>query len=80
MRELIEESKKKGVRLMKADLTLGNETAMEWIYSHDRAGVPLYLLYLPGKDALILPEVLSLPILENALAGLPPAGERDQEN
>lgn len=67
-RELFEV--KKVVR-MKGDLTVSNEEAMEWIYSHGRAGVPLYLLYLPGEEVQILPEVLSFQILEDAFAGLP---------
>ncbi|MDC7241903.1 MAG: thioredoxin family protein, partial [Spirochaetales bacterium] len=67
-RELFEV--KKVVR-MKGDLTVSNEESMEWIYSHGRAGVPLYLLYLPGEEVQILPEVLSFQILEDAFAGLP---------
>ena len=68
VRDLFE---RKGVRMMKADLTVSNPEAMEWIYSYGRAGVPLYLLYLPGKEAQILPEILSRDLLEEALSGLP---------
>jgi len=63
--------KAKGVRRIKGDLTLSNDMAMEWIYRYDRAGVPLYLLYLPGEEPLILPEILSYAILEEALESLP---------
>ncbi len=62
---------RKGVRKMKADLTVSNPEAMEWIYSFDRAGVPLYLLYLPGEEPRILPEVLNQNLIEEALSGLP---------
>ncbi len=55
------------VKLYKADLTKTNETAMEWIYSFNRAGVPLYVLYKKGEDPRLLPEILSLSILEEAL-------------
>ncbi|OQY34695.1 MAG: hypothetical protein B6241_03915 [Spirochaetaceae bacterium 4572_59] len=57
----------KNVHLFKADLTSTNEEAMEWIYSFDRAGVPLYILYKPGEDPRILPEILSQSLLESYL-------------
>ena len=57
----------KGVKLYKGDLTSSNPEAMEWIYSFGRAGVPLYVLYKPGEDPRILPEILSYSILEKAL-------------
>ncbi len=56
------------VKLYKADLTVTNETAMEWIYSFDRAGVPLYILYKKGEDPRVLPEILSFSLLENELS------------
>jgi len=59
-----------GLRLMKGDLTVTNEEAMKMIYSFGRAGVPLYVLYLPGKEPVLLPELLSLSILEEALRPL----------
>jgi thiol:disulfide interchange protein len=63
--------KQKGIRTMKADLTVSHPVAMEWIFRYNRAGVPLYLLFLPGEDAKLLPEILSAGILEDALASLP---------
>lgn len=67
----IELFKRKGIRTVKGDLTVSNDEAMEWIYKHNRAGVPLYLLYIPGEEVQILPEILSFSILESALASLP---------
>ncbi|MDC7233109.1 MAG: thioredoxin family protein [Spirochaetales bacterium] len=61
----------KGIRTVKGDITVSNEEAMEWIYSQNRAGVPLYLVYLPGEEVKILPEVLSFSILEDAFTSLP---------
>ncbi|WP_168203341.1 protein-disulfide reductase DsbD family protein [Oceanispirochaeta crateris] len=61
----------KGVRRMKADLTVSNPLAMEWIFRYERAGVPLYLLFLPGQDGKILPELLSANIMEEAFSSLP---------
>ena len=56
-----------GVKLFKGDLTRSNEEAMKWIYSFGRAGVPLYILYKPGEEPLILPENLSYGILQSYL-------------
>ncbi len=67
-RELLES---RGIVSMKGDLTVNNPEAMEWIYSHGRAGVPLYLLYLPGEEVQILPEILTFQILEDAFSSLP---------
>lgn len=67
----IELFERKGIRTIKGDLTVSNDAAMEWIYKHNRAGVPLYLLYLPGEEVQILPEILSFSILEEALSSLP---------
>ena len=55
-------------KLYKADLTKTNEKAMEWIYSFDRAGVPLYILYKKGEEPEVLPEILSLSLLKEALS------------
>ncbi|MBF9018434.1 MULTISPECIES: thioredoxin family protein [unclassified Oceanispirochaeta] len=67
----IELFERKGIRTIKGDLTVSNDAAMEWIYKHNRAGVPLYLLYLPGEEVQILPEILSNSIMEEALSSLP---------
>ena len=55
----------KDVVLVRGDLTSTNQPALEWIYSFDRAGVPLYILYKPGEDPRILPELLSQSIIES---------------
>ena len=36
---------------------------------HGRAGVPLYLYYPPGGEAIILPQVLSEDLILRALEG-----------
>ncbi len=61
----------KGLVVMKADLTVDNPPAMKWLYRFGRAGVPLYVLYLPGKEPRILPESLSLSLLKEELSSLP---------
>ena len=69
-------SKEKGVRRMKADLTVSNPEAMEWLYRFGRAGVPLYLLYIPGEERLkILPEVLYLRLFWKSFYRICPISE-----
>ena len=55
----------KDVVLVKGDLTSTNKDALEWIYSFGRAGVPLYILYKPGEEPRILPELLSQALIES---------------
>jgi len=62
--------KNKNLKTIKADLTVSNPEAMKWIYKYGRAGVPLYLLFLPGQEVRILPEILTYRILEDALLEL----------
>ena len=52
------------------DWTNGDETLTRVLRSFDRPGVPLYLLYLPGRDSpLILPQLLTPKLIVAALNG-----------
>ena len=46
------------VELLLGDYTKKDEVITEWLQKFNRAGVPLYVYYAPGKDAVILPEVI----------------------
>ena len=49
-----------GVKVLVGDWTDGDPTLGRFIEAHNRAGVPLYLWYAPGKgDAQVLPQVLT---------------------
>ncbi len=48
----------KGLAYIKGDLTAYNETLIRWLGEFGRAGVPLYVLYIPGEDPFIFPELL----------------------
>ena len=50
------------------DATIGNALA-----ALGRSGVPVYVLYRPGREPLIFPEVLSQSMITDALANLEPA-------
>jgi thiol:disulfide interchange protein len=51
---------KGGVKVLVGDWTDGDPVLGRFIEAHNRAGVPLYLYYAPGKDeAQVLPQVLT---------------------
>lgn len=57
-----------GVAALRADYTVKNETVGEWIRSYGKAGVPVYVLYAPGKtEPVILPELLTKSIVIDTL-------------
>ncbi|MCK5737363.1 MAG: thioredoxin family protein, partial [Spirochaetaceae bacterium] len=50
----------KGVTHIKGDLTAYDETLTRWLADFGRAGVPLYVIYRPGEEPVLLPELLSV--------------------
>jgi thiol:disulfide interchange protein len=58
--------------LFQADWTNQNPEITAELTRHGRKGVPLYLLYLPGKEAEILPQLLTYNVLKEKLAQLQP--------
>jgi len=52
---------------MKADFTNEDETIEEWIESLGRGGIPIYVIYLPNGEKILLPEVISTKMLADAL-------------
>lgn len=64
--------KQKGVALLKGDWTNRDAAIARVLESHGRSGVPLYLVYLPGKpEPMILPQILTEGIVLDAFSGLP---------
>jgi thiol:disulfide interchange protein DsbD len=64
--------KNKNVVLVKADYTNKDEVIGQWLQMFGKAGVPTYVLYIPGKEnPIILPEILTNEIVRNALNKLP---------
>ena len=63
--------KDRNVTYLKGDWTNRDATIARVLESHGRSGVPLYLLYLPGKpEPLVLPQILTEGIVLDSLTGL----------
>ena len=50
---------KAGVTVMVGDWTSADPAITRFLESQGRSGVPLYLWYAPGKDAVVLPQLLT---------------------
>ena len=60
--------KSKKVHLLLGDNTKKNVMINEWLKKFNRAGVPLYLLYLPNANhPIVFPEILTKGMIINAL-------------
>ena len=58
------------VTLMRADWTRRDPAITAALAAFGRNGVPVYVLYRPGKSTLVLPEILTSSVLEVALSGI----------
>jgi thiol:disulfide interchange protein DsbD len=65
---------KANVQLMRADWTHRDERITAALAKLGRNGVPAYLLVRPGREPLLLPEVLTQQIVKEALATLASPG------
>lgn len=71
--------REKGVTLMKGDWTNRDPAITQALAHFGRAGVPLYVVYnsKPGSSApVVLPQLLSAGVVENAFADLPDRDSR----
>lgn len=59
-----------GVQLLRADWTRRDPTITEALNALGRSGVPVYVLHRPGREPLVLSEILSVPELLQALQDL----------
>jgi len=65
---VVDEFAKRGVVALKADWTKSDPAITGALASYGRSSVPLYLLFIPGREQpLILPEILTIPIVMKAL-------------
>jgi thiol:disulfide interchange protein DsbD len=58
----------RGVALVRADWTRRDPAITQALAALGRQGVPVYVLYRPGKEPLLLPEVLQKQTVLDALA------------
>jgi thiol:disulfide interchange protein DsbD len=57
------------VEILYGDFTKKNPIILEWLKKYNKVGVPLYLLFKPGKDkAIVFPEIITRNMLLDALA------------
>jgi len=61
---------RKNVALVRADWTRRDPAITRALAALGRHGVPVYVLYRPGREPLLLPEVLQTNLVVNALAAL----------
>ena len=61
---------KRGVELVRADWTRRDPVITQALTALGRQGVPVYVLYRPGKTPLVLPEILNKQTVFDALATL----------
>ncbi len=58
----------KEVVLFRGDYTKKDPLIHQWLKDFKKAGVPLYLLYLPGKsEPIVFPELITKPMMLDAL-------------
>ena len=50
----------RGIRVLAGDWTSGDAAIGRFLERHGRSGVPLYLYYAPGREAEILPQILTV--------------------
>lgn len=67
--EVIDAFAKAGVKVMVGDWTNGDADIGRFLEQHGRSGVPLYLWYVPGKDAQVLPQILTPSLLGGLARG-----------
>jgi thiol:disulfide interchange protein DsbD len=60
----------KNVVLMRADWTKKDPAITQALTALGRSGVPVYVLHRPGKNPLILPEILTASVVKEALASI----------
>ena len=57
------------VLMLKGDYTRRDPVISDWLRRYDRAGVPLYLMFVPDKDEVVrFPEILTKQMIFNALS------------
>lgn len=55
------------INYLKGDWTLQNPEITEYLGQYQRNGVPLYVLYWPGAEPVVLPQILTPAIIREAI-------------
>jgi thiol:disulfide interchange protein len=59
-KEIIDSFAQKNIAVLVGDWTSGDAAIGRFLAKHGRSGIPLYLYYAPGKDAEVLPQILTV--------------------
>jgi len=70
-KEMNDAFKAKKVQLVRGDFTKKNPEMQAFMKKYGRAGVPFYILFVPGKEPVLFPEIISIPMLKKALEQIP---------
>jgi thiol:disulfide interchange protein DsbD len=63
--------KAKHVVLIRGDFTKKNPEMQAFMKKFGRAGVPFYVLYIPGQEPVLFPEIINIPMVKKALDSIP---------
>jgi thiol:disulfide interchange protein len=66
--QVLQDFERHHVALMRADWTRRDPTITNALAQLGRSGVPVYVLYKPGQPPLVLSELLSPSVVQNAMA------------
>jgi thiol:disulfide interchange protein len=69
-RDVLAAFDRRKVVLVRADWTRRDPDITRALAQLGRNGVPVYVLYRPGREPVVLPEVLQSAMIHDALAGL----------
>lgn len=69
-RRLAEELAARDVLYLKGDWTNRDPAITEYLAGFGRSGVPIYVLYLPGGEPKVLPQILTPAIVDSAIASI----------
>ena len=58
--EVAQAFRARGIRVMAGDWTRGEPEIGRFLERHGRSGVPLYLYFAPGREAEVLPQILTV--------------------
>lgn len=69
--EMKQAFKAKKVQLIRGDFTKKNPEMQAFMKKYGRAGVPFYVLFVPYKETILFPEIITIPMVKKALETIP---------
>jgi thiol:disulfide interchange protein len=69
--EMKQAFKAKKVQLVRGDFTKKNPEMQAFMKKYGKAGVPFYVLFVPYKETIVFPEIITIPMVKKALETIP---------